>query len=1008
MRILVAGPPKTGTTALYYQLLHSISGDVRPIFEPRRYFSSGEDAKRTVVAKILVTGASRSPFGAGNQDLRTGVDYASFDAFEKKVLLVRDPRDRFVSSFLYSLREAPFFEEPAKADEIIRLLKAKESAPGSLSMLELMSARLRLENSWQSLEEWRENYRRFLEFCMRFPERYPSYHEIRYEDLIARRTGDLEAYLGFALSGNMQVDAAHERVARTKGQGDWKNWFLPQDVGFFRPLFAAYIQRFDYDADWEPAKKPAIPAAHASQYAQRIMRQRSHEEAEKKGQKKVSVVLPSYNYEMCVAEAVDSVIAQTYQNWELVIVDDGSTDGSAEVLARYEREFPGRIRVYFHEGRRNRGLIETYRLGLEKCGGDYVAFIEADDVWFPENLARKIAVLERHPDVAVVHSGVEMFGDDGLIRSLDEKYRWRKFLNSEIANKPFYAFTHLMRYNFLLTFSSFVTRRPLVEKADFSSKHKAWFDWWLLAQLSLQGKFFYLPEKLIKWRVHGKSYNLLYSRSIDDFREGVLFTESIQDHMKETLRKGEANLSSELLSHLDYVIKKEEGKRVPVWVLRAAKGIVKKITPPDLFQGLKRRWHRFLEPKLLANLEHPVHSIEQFDHEGLFLSGWFFLSNGTRIVHAEVFHGARPVGFLEYGNRREDVNLCYPAFEKSLYSGFAGSMLLRGNTESPLLIFGWDERGRPHKVFELRPKLDPPLRRWPSAALRRFVDPIRLGGILAKKRLRKEWMKPLPPVKILIAGLPKSGTTALFYRIKNSLHPSARSLFEPEHYEALPDDAKRTVLAKVLLEREGTLKNGFSAFDLKVLMVRDPRDLIVSDLLYSATSASFRGNPEKLEAFIRLLRRKEAYPRQVSVLDILELRARLSGQISPRRTRIYSRKFAAALEFGERSGSYQRFRYEDMVDGRFAELERLLGVKLDHRPPEEAQLRRVARTRSYGDWKNWFLQEDVDYFRPILSEYMSRYGYPDDWEPSRDPLIRPEHGSKFVEKLVRGRNGVLK
>jgi glycosyltransferase involved in cell wall biosynthesis len=1007
MRILVAGPSKTGTTALYYGLLHSAGENVRPIFEPRRYLASAEDAGRTVVAKILVGGGNPGLFDAKSADPQGGVDYASFDAFEKKVLLVRDPRDRFVSHFLYSLREPPFFEEPAKADEMLRLLKAKESAPGSFSMRELVSARLRLGDSRQSLEEWRERYRRFLEFCMRFPERYPSYCQIRYEDLIARKTGDLEAYLGFTLSGNMQVDAAHERVARTKGQGDWRNWFLPQDVEFFRPLFAAYLERFDYAADWEPAERPVIPAAHASQYAQKIMRQRNQEEDERKRQKKVSVVLPSYNYETCVAEAIDSVIAQTYRNWELVIVDDGSTDGSAEILGRYEREFPGRIRVFFHEGRHNRGLIETYRLGLEKCTGDYVAFIEADDAWFPENLARKIAVLEHHADVVVVHSGVEMFGDDGLIRSLDEKYRWRKFLSSEIANRPFYAFTHLMRYNFLLTFSSFVSRRPLAMQADFSAPHKAWFDWWLLAQLSLQGKFFYLPERLLKWRVHGKSYNLLYSRAIDDFREGVIFIEAIQRRMKETLRQGKANLSGELLSHLDYAIKKEERKKVPRWFFRTVKSVVKAILPRSVFGKLRRRWLAFLEPKLLANLEHPVHAIEHFTTEGLFFSGWCFLAGGRKLLHLEIFHGSRSAGFLEYGTRREDVRQCYPAFARSLFSGFSGSAFLRGNAELPLAIIGWDEKGKPHRVLEMRPRLGLPVWRWPAALLGRSAQRALLGGVLAGKRLRKEWARPLPSMKILIAGLPKSGTTALFYRVKSSLHPGTRSLFEPEHYEAMPEDAKRTVLAKVLLGGDDALRNGFNAFEKKILMVRDPRDLIVSDLLYSATSAPFREDPNKFGAFIRLLRRKETDPSEVSVLDILELRAQLSGQISPRRTRIYSRKFAAALEFDGRSGSYQRFRYEDMVDGRFADIERLLGFKLDQRPPGEAPLKRVARTRSYGDWKNWFLQEDVDYFRPILSEYMSRYGYAKDWGLNTDPRIRPEHGSRFVERLVRGRNGVL-
>jgi len=992
MKILVAGPAKTGTTALYYNLLHSVEGEVRPIFEPRRYVSSREDTDRTVVAKILV---------------RDGVDYASFDMFEKKILLVRDPRDRFISHFLYSLREAPFFEETAKADEMKRLLESKESDPERLSLLDFLAARLRLGNSQQSLEEWSESYRRSVEFSMRFPDRYPSYHQIKYEDLISRQTAGLEAYLGFALSGDTKVPPAHERVVRTKGQGDWKNWFLPADVEFFKPLFSPYMERFDYAPDWELSKKPRIAAAHSSQYAEKIMRQRKEEEEEHTRQKKVSVILPSYNYEMCVGDAIDSVLSQTYRNWELILVDDGSSDASPEILERYQREFPGKIRVYFHEGRRNRGLIETYRLGLEKCSGDYVAFIEADDVWFPENLARKIAVLDHHPDVAVVHSGVEMFGDDGLIQSLDEKYRWRKFLNSEIANRPFCAFTHLMRYNFLLTFSSFVTRRRLVEKADFSAKHKAWFDWWLLAQLSLQGKFFYLPERLLKWRVHGKSYNLLYSRSIDDFREGVLFTEAIHRHMKETLRKGEANLSNELLSHLDYVIKKEEWKKVPLWFLIVVKGAVKRILPAEVFLNLKRWWHRFLEPKLVGNLEHPVHSIEQFAHEGLFLSGWFFLSDGTRIVHAEVFHGARSVGFLEYGNRREDVYQCYPGFEKSRNSGFVGSVLLKGDVDLPLTVIGWDEKGRRHKVFELCPRLDPPAWCWPAAVLRRFVHSIRLRGVLAEKHLWKEWTKPLPPVKILIAGLPKSGTTALFYRIKNSLHPGARLLFEPGHYEELPEDGRRTVLAKALLDKEGSLKNGYSAFDRKVLMIRDPRDLIVSDLLYSSWSAPFREDRNKLAEFIGLLRRKEVFPHQVSVLDILELRARLNGQPSPRKTRIYSRKFSGAAAFHDASGNYKLFRYEDMIDGKFADLEEALGFKLDGRPEEGETLARVARTRGYGDWKNWFLKEDVDYFRPMLSEYMKRYGYPDDWEPSPAPRVRPEHGSRFVERLARQRTDML-
>ena len=60
----------------------------------------------------------------------------------------------------------------------------------------------------------------------------------------------------------------------------------------------------------------------------------------------------------------------------------------------------------------------------------------------------------------------------------------------------------------------------------------------------------------------------------------------------------------------------------------------------------------------------------------------------------------------------------------------------------------------------------------------------------------------------------------------------------------------------------------------------------------------------------------------------------------------------------------------------------------------------VPRTKKSGDWKNWFLQEDIDFFRPLFAEYMKRYGYPEDWAISDEPLIYPENGSRFVKSAL--------
>ncbi len=94
---------------------------------------------------------------------------------------------------------------------------------------------------------------------------------------------------------------------------------------------------------------------------------------------KVSVILPSYNYAMLLPRAIDSVLAQTFQDWELIIVDDGSPDGSVSVIESYLREYPGRIHFFQHENGQNKGLSFTYQKGFEECKGEYIALLEADD-----------------------------------------------------------------------------------------------------------------------------------------------------------------------------------------------------------------------------------------------------------------------------------------------------------------------------------------------------------------------------------------------------------------------------------------------------------------------------------------------------------------------------------------------------------------------------------------------------------------------------------------------------
>jgi glycosyltransferase involved in cell wall biosynthesis len=125
------------------------------------------------------------------------------------------------------------------------------------------------------------------------------------------------------------------------------------------------------------------------------------------GRPLVSVVTSFLDAERFLEEAVTSVFRQTYDRWELVLVDDGSTDGSSEIARRFARERPGQVRYVEHEGHRNRGTAASRNVAVRRASGSYVAILDADDVWLPDKLERQVAILEAHSSAGMVCGAAE-------------------------------------------------------------------------------------------------------------------------------------------------------------------------------------------------------------------------------------------------------------------------------------------------------------------------------------------------------------------------------------------------------------------------------------------------------------------------------------------------------------------------------------------------------------------------------------------------------------------------
>jgi glycosyltransferase involved in cell wall biosynthesis len=117
----------------------------------------------------------------------------------------------------------------------------------------------------------------------------------------------------------------------------------------------------------------------------------------------VSAVIIFLNEEKFLSEAIDSVFTQTYRNWELLLVDDGSIDASTEVARRYAEQHPDKIYYLEHEEHRNRGMSASRNLGIRRANGEYIAFLDADDVWLSHKLERQVTLLRTHPEAAMIY-----------------------------------------------------------------------------------------------------------------------------------------------------------------------------------------------------------------------------------------------------------------------------------------------------------------------------------------------------------------------------------------------------------------------------------------------------------------------------------------------------------------------------------------------------------------------------------------------------------------------------
>ncbi len=240
----------------------------------------------------------------------------------------------------------------------------------------------------------------------------------------------------------------------------------------------------------------------------------------------VSVVMIFRDAERFMDEALQSLLAQTFTDWELLLVDDGSSDGSSALARRHAAAYPGRIRYLEHPGRAHRGTGPSRNLGLESATGAYASFLDADDVYFPERLARHVAAFGRHPRARLVISR-EIYWSQWSARERDQPTGTDKIVGplaryDEPIEPPMLLRTALRRRGAAMPGMCSVTfdRRLALDLGaipeHFTSQYE---DQALIAKLMLAAVAVVLEEPLVKYRQHPASLTHRLAR-MGEYRPG--------------------------------------------------------------------------------------------------------------------------------------------------------------------------------------------------------------------------------------------------------------------------------------------------------------------------------------------------------------------------------------------------------------------------------------------------------------------------------------------------------
>ncbi len=220
---------------------------------------------------------------------------------------------------------------------------------------------------------------------------------------------------------------------------------------------------------------------------------------------KVSILMPVYNAEQYLSQALDSIVSQSFEDWELILINDGSTDRSESIIMDYDDE-----RIFYIKNPVNLKLIKTLNKGIDYCGGQYIARMDADDICHPDRLKRQVEFLDSHPQVLMCGTAAAVIDNSGKKTGNIHNLTSDDYLQINLMFSP--SFIH----------PSMMIRTEVLKQNKYDEAYKHVEDYDLWCRIAKLGKVANIDDELLRYRWHDSNVSVLNSEVQRELKDELI------------------------------------------------------------------------------------------------------------------------------------------------------------------------------------------------------------------------------------------------------------------------------------------------------------------------------------------------------------------------------------------------------------------------------------------------------------------------------------------------------